>query len=215
MCWCSCAKQVAEDEELCEKWKGTCSMLCWHPWALSVTLRLHLHNSLGFSIVISDLYLHVWEETEVPQGLWQLRASKNQVPAAEQDQISNGCLFLYSSCFLCTSCRSLHRHFQYRCGCSNYCSFFWRNLCLQNTAGCESRWTCCPEGPSVASWSSKIRNRGTSGLARQGFSRNYAWWAGKEQVSSEKGCALLKGQGSGRGRQRGQVDVKTAGTEWW
>lgn len=36
----------------------------------------------------SDWYLHVWEETEVPQGLWQLRASKNRVPAAEKDQIS-------------------------------------------------------------------------------------------------------------------------------
>lgn len=177
---CICAivavqNQVAENEKSpCEKWKGTCSSL-WYPWALSVTLRLHLHNSLGFNRATSDLYLHVWEETQVPQGLWQLSASKNQVLAAEKDQIPkfkvNGCLFFYSFCFLCEHelHRSLHRHFQYRCGCSNYCLFFWRNLHLQNRAGYESRWTCCLKEPSVTSWSSKVRNSGMSCLARQGL----------------------------------------------
>jgi len=71
--------------------------------------------------------------------------------------------------FVSMNDRSLHRHFQYRCGCSNYCLFFWKNLHLQNRAGHESRWTCSLKGPNVTSWSSKVRNSGTSCSARHGL----------------------------------------------
>lgn len=77
--------------------------------------------------------------------------------------------------FVSMNYRSLHRHFQYRCGCSNYCFFFWRNLHLQNRAGYESRWTCCLKGPSVTSWSSKVRSSGVSCLARQGLQHMLCW----------------------------------------
>lgn len=77
--------------------------------------------------------------------------------------------------FVSMNYRSLHRHFQYRCGCSNYCFFFWRNLHLQNRAGYGSRWTCCLKGPNVTSWSSKVRSSGVSCLARQGLQHMLCW----------------------------------------
>lgn len=211
MCCCSCTKQVAENEKSCEKWKGTCSRFCWHPWALAVTLRLHLQNSLGSSNVISDLYLHVWEETEVPQGLCQLRASKNWVPAAEKDQISNGCSFLYSSCFLCRAtdhCTGISS-----IGVAAVITAYSFETCAYKTQqAVKADEQAVQKGPV---WPAEVQRLGAEEWVTwqdKGFSKTCAWWA-----LEGAGELCWKDRAGGRGSQRGQMDVKerrTAGRGW-
>lgn len=184
---CICAivaveNQVAENEKSpCEKWKGTCSSLCWHPWALSVTLRLHLHNSLGFNRERLLIYICMCEKklkslrgcgSSVLQRIRSLLQKRTRYQSSKGIDAYFFTAFVF---FVSMNYRSSHRHFQYRCGCSNYCLFFWRNLHLQNGAGYESWWTCCLKGPSVTSWSSKVRSSGMSCLVRQGLCLVGSW----------------------------------------
>lgn len=64
--------------------------------------------------------------------------------------------------FVSINYRSLHRHFQYRCGCSNCCLFFWRNLAYKTEQDMKADERAVLKDPT---WPDEVQRLGRAGWA--------------------------------------------------